>query len=56
MENCENCIAICLASVMYKMYMGILEKILRDQIENQLEGEKAAFRKGKNTKSHQCRV
>lgn len=47
--KCENYRAICLASVFYKMYTGILERKLRIQIENKMEEEQAVFKKERQT-------
>lgn len=40
------------ASILYEMYTGILGRKLRKQIENQLDVEQAALRKGRQSQDY----
>ena len=50
--KCENYRAICLSSIVFKLYTSILEKRLRKQIENKFSEEQSGFRPSKQTQDH----
>jgi hypothetical protein len=50
--DCNNYRAICLSIVILNVFSDIMEKRLRKQIENQLEEEQGAYRKGRQTQDH----